>query len=253
LFIGIIAVSAQIFYYDSKLTNAAIFSPPDYYQGRVTTVFEKSIEKPFTLIVNGSELSIPQEERTNWIEEYTRMFTSKTEFRPNTEVMATYLEDLAPGINTEPINGRFVMVDGNLEEYKSAINGKRLDIVASTNAMVDAMNKNQEFAQLTVVDAEPDINLEKLQKLGITTLLGRGESNFGGSSLARVHNIEIGAEKLNGFLLTPGQEFSFNDSIGTISGATGYKYNLVIKGNTLVPEYGGGICQVSTTLFRAAL
>ncbi len=84
-------------------------------------------------------------------------------------------------------------------------------------------------------------------------MLARGESNFTGSPKNRTHNINVGSKKFNGILVKPGEEFSFNKLLGPVDASSGYLPELVIKKGTLVPEYGGGLCQVSTTLFRAAV
>lgn len=105
-----------------------------------------------------------------------------------------------------------------------------------------------------VLDTEPaPINERMFQEKGITHLLSRGVSDFAGSSRSRIQNIRVAAEKYRGMFLAPGEAFSFNDHLGDISQKGGYVPELVIKQNKLIPEYGGGICQVSTTMFRAAV
>jgi vancomycin resistance protein YoaR len=83
--------------------------------------------------------------------------------------------------------------------------------------------------------------------------VAHGESNFTGSSNSRIQNIKSGASKFNGLILAPGQEFSFNQSLGPVTAETGFKPEMVIKTSGTVLEMGGGLCQVSTTAFRAAL
>lgn len=98
-----------------------------------------------------------------------------------------------------------------------------------------------------------DATQEELQKYGIDKLIGQGVSNFKGSPKNRISNIKTGASKFNGVLIGPGEEFSFIEALGAVDASTGYLPELVIKPNETVPEYGGGLCQVSTTMFRAAL
>lgn len=85
----------------------------------------------------------------------------------------------------------------------------------------------------------------------IVELLGVGKSSFVGSSANRRHNIQRGADTLNGTMIKPGEEFSLLDALGEIDGTNGYRQELVIKEGRTIPEYGGGLCQVGTTLFRA--
>ncbi len=83
--------------------------------------------------------------------------------------------------------------------------------------------------------------------------LGSGSSTFTGSPDFRVHNIRLGAAQFHGQWLEPGQTLDFNKQIGPVSAPRGFQPGYVLAGNTLRLEDGGGICQVSTTLFRAAL
>ncbi|MBC7646710.1 MAG: VanW family protein [Pseudopedobacter sp.] len=82
--------------------------------------------------------------------------------------------------------------------------------------------------------------------------LASGQSSFLGSPDFRVHNIRVGSSKLDGLWLEQGQDFNFNQFIGRISQARGFLPGYVISGTNLTLEDGGGICQVSTTVFRAA-
>jgi len=89
--------------------------------------------------------------------------------------------------------------------------------------------------------------------LGITERIGWGESTYHHSIPNRIHNVEVTAQRINNTLVAPGAEFSFNKNLGEVSAATGYKAAYVISGGRTVLGDGGGVCQVSTTLFRALL
>ncbi|MDO8505805.1 MAG: VanW family protein [bacterium] len=91
------------------------------------------------------------------------------------------------------------------------------------------------------------------EKFGIKELVGRGITNFKGSPVNRVKNIKRGAELLNGLLIAPGEEFSVLDHLRPFTFENGYFSELVIKAGRTVPEIGGGLCQISTTMFRVAL
>src|SRR6185369_10179137 len=78
-------------------------------------------------------------------------------------------------------------------------------------------------------------------------------SNFKGSPKNRRHNITVGVEKMKGVIVPQGAEFSFNEHLGPVDGEHGFLPELVIKKNGTVPEFGGGLCQVSSTTFRAAM
>jgi vancomycin resistance protein YoaR len=89
--------------------------------------------------------------------------------------------------------------------------------------------------------------------MGISALIGEGTSNFRGSTANRIHNIKVAIERFNGALIKPGEEFSFVKTLGDVDADHGYLPELVIKQGVTEPEFGGGICQVSTTTFRAAI
>ncbi|MFH1769878.1 MAG: VanW family protein [Parcubacteria group bacterium] len=252
LVVGNLVIFAQILLYNQKIANTLLPRPSIGQMSIPSEFVSLSVQQPFILHIGDNKLNIPTKERINWIESYLRDYTQQRELRPNTENIEAYLKDLVPGINSDPINGKFIMKDGDIHELVPAQNGKALNIEESVSNIASSMGVGITEAQLVIDEIAPEIDLEKLRGLGITTLLGVGESNFAGSSGARVHNITIGSEKINGVILDSGEEFSFNDAIGTINAATGYLPNLVIKGYKLVPEYGGGMCQVSTTLFRTA-
>ena len=90
-------------------------------------------------------------------------------------------------------------------------------------------------------------------EFNIKDLIGEGHSKFKGSSRSRIHNVGLAASRVSGTLVPPGEIFSFNEAVGEISRKTGYTSAWVIsKGRTVLGD-GGGVCQVSTTMFRAAL
>lgn len=99
----------------------------------------------------------------------------------------------------------------------------------------------------------PEITLDKINQYGIKELIGEGRSDFSHSIPERIHNIILASSKLNGILILKDKIFSFNENVGDISSNTGYKPAYIIKEGKTILGDGGGVCQVSTTLFRAAL
>ena len=94
---------------------------------------------------------------------------------------------------------------------------------------------------------------EELKERGITELFSVGYSNFRGSPWKRVHNIKTGVSRYNGVFIPKDSVFSFNQQLGAVDAAHGYLEELVILGDETKPEYGGGLCQVSSTFYRAGL
>jgi vancomycin resistance protein YoaR len=128
-------------------------------------------------------------------------------------------------------------------------NGQILD----TYKLNDELQAKFNPIRLVVKTQMPESTIKQTNNLGINELVATGESDFSGSSRSRINNIRVGAAKYNGLILTPGEEFSFNKFLGDVDASNGFTPEIVIKGTDLKKEFGGGLCQVSTTVFRAAM
>ncbi|MCX6730082.1 MAG: VanW family protein, partial [Candidatus Portnoybacteria bacterium] len=164
-----------------------------------------------------------------------------------------YLIFLAPLVAQEPIDAQLTVVDGKATNFALSQNGIRLEIKNNIDIVKNNILNGEKIIVLQTNEAKPKISTEGIDNLGITSFLAKGVSNFTGSAASRVTNIKIGAARFNGVLIKPNEEFSFNELLGDVGPEQGYKPGLVIKQNKMVPEYGGGLCQVSTTAFRAAV
>lgn len=193
------------------------------------------------------------EEIKNWTENYIRSYSGEKDTRINIYKVREYINAFASRINIEPVNARFEMTEGKVSVFQASVTGRRLNIEESAVELIGQIRSGRDNAVLVIDSVEPELTLEKVNRLGINTLLGQGESNFTGSSPARIHNIRVGMARFNGLLIKPGEQFSFNSLLGEVDDKTGYQPELVIRGGKLVREYGGGICQVSTTLFRSVI
>ena len=173
----------------------------------------------------------------------------------NEKEIKTLLASIASAINRPAVNAKLTpdQEEGKITVFSLGQTGQRLDIETSAKKINEGIMFGKKNIELVVTLAAPEITMDNLENLGLTALLGKGESNFAGSPNNRRHNINVGAAKLNGLLIKPGEEFSFAQNIGEIDEANGYLPELVIKSNKTVSEYGGGVCQISTTLFRAAV
>lgn len=169
------------------------------------------------------------------------------------DAIESYLAELAPGLNTPARDAQFTIVNGRVEAFQLERPGYQLRLAESAQTIQDSLEKNATKATLLFDSTPPSITIEDIENLNINALLGKGESDFAGSPANRIHNIKVGSSKYQGMIIAPGEEFSFNKNLGEVDAANGYLPELVIKNNQTVPEYGGGICQVSTTLFRAAV
>ncbi len=121
-------------------------------------------------------------------------------------------------------------------------------------SLATALNNRVTQIQIPVSEQKANVTVApELQNLGIKTLIATGHSAFAGSHPGRVHNINVGISRYNGLLVKPGEIFSFNDHLGPVDGEHGFTQELVIKKEGTIPDFGGGLCQVSSTLYRAAL
>lgn len=217
--------------------------------------------------------TISQTQIREWLE--FQLIPSGLTVGLNKTSVQKYLETIATEINVEPQNAKFKTENGKVVEFQVQQGGEELDLEKNYNKINDyILNldiaklppacqnnptpednqiQNENAIQLVVKTTAPQVLVGNINDLGIKELVGKGVSNFAGSPQNRRHNIKVGAEKLNGVLITPGEEFSLNKALGEINGATGYLPELVIKGNKTIPEYGGGLCQIGTTTFRVAL
>ncbi|MDP3724248.1 MAG: VanW family protein [bacterium] len=171
--------------------------------------------------------------------------------------IAGEIQRLANTYNTRPVNALFRMEGGRVLAFRPSKSGKTIDATQSAAFLRDVLTNipasTSAVLPLPVQITAPEITTDKVNNLGITALLGRGVSLFAGSIPNRIFNIGLSASRMNGILVAPGQEFSFNATVGEISESSGFKKAYVIQEGRTVLDDGGGVCQVSTTLFRAAL
>lgn len=155
-------------------------------------------------------------------------------------------------------NALFTFENGRVVNFRQDERGVQVDIKQLRNEMDSAilgLGAEPKSKVFTLADSpiEPEITLKNSNNFGIEELIGEGTSIYEHSTAERTHNLSLAATKFHGVLLPKNKAFSFNDVIGDISSLTGYKQAYIIKNGRTVLGDGGGVCQVSTTLFRAAL
>lgn len=168
---------------------------------------------------------------------------------------AIYLKtEIAPKIYLPTLDAKFTINSGKVTEFQGSQDGQELNIEKSLAKIEEELllNNNRKI-ELIIDETKAKVTTAKVNDLGVTEIIGTGNSSFAGSPKNRRHNIAVGAKSLNGVLIKPGEEFSLIKALGKINADAGYKPELVIKGDRTIPEYGGGLCQIGTTVFRAAL
>ncbi|MBI1888817.1 MAG: VanW family protein, partial [Candidatus Spechtbacteria bacterium] len=172
--------------------------------------------------------------------------------------VSEYVVGLAEKINTAPENPRVKVENGKVIEFTAPRQGRAL-LQNDTVEMIMGALKKREFSSETTNELSLPVVIKKpigegsARDLGIFELIGKAATPFTGSPKNRIHNLTNGARFLSGILVPPKEEFSTLASLGAIDNSTGYLPELVIKGDETIPEFGGGLCQVSTTLFRAVM
>ena len=171
----------------------------------------------------------------------------------NSDLMRSFLTDLAPKLAKDPQNTRFSFNDATrkLDVIQSAVVGRNLDIEASLKTIQDEVTQGKHSIDLTLKLIDPQVTDAKTgEQLGIRELIHTETSYFYGSSPERVQNIKASASRFHGLLVAPGEVFSMSNALGDISLDNGYAEALIILGDQTIKGVGGGVCQVSTTLFR---
>ena len=163
------------------------------------------------------------------------------------------LERIAADLAQTPVNARFTFDDatGQLVLLEPAVWGRRVDVEASLDALAQALAQGRRQVPLQVHYTPPPVTDDATAAdLGITQLVAEHTTYFYGSSPERIHNIQVAAARFHGYLVAPGQVFSMGEVLGDVSLDNGYAESLIIYGDRTIRGVGGGVCQVSTTLFR---
>ncbi len=166
---------------------------------------------------------------------------------------------IASKINRDPQEPKFEFANGKVQEFLPAKDGVKVNTEKLTENLKEKLNLLENSSDLVVtfdipVDKNsPQITTEKVNNLGIKELIGRGTSTYFHSIPGRVHNVVLATSRINGTLVKPGETFSFNTTLGDVSKETGYQTAYIIQSGKTVLGDGGGVCQVSTTLFRSIL
>ncbi|HNC09012.1 MAG TPA: VanW family protein, partial [Anaerolineales bacterium] len=163
------------------------------------------------------------------------------------------LTDLKVIVDQMPRNARFVFNDdtGQIEPISASAIGRVMDVEASIAAINAALLRGEHSVNLVVTEEQPAVTDGATgAQLGVVQLVASQTTYFYGSSEARIQNIVTASEKYHGLLVAPGETFSMGSVLGDVSLENGFAEALIIYGGRTIKGVGGGVCQVSTTLFR---
>ena len=174
------------------------------------------------------------------------------------QVQESQLRDLietwAEQVERPPLNARydFSTTTNTLVELSPSADGYHLNVDAAVDAILNAIETGETQIELPIEVIQPSVSSDDAASLGIKELVAEGSTRFQGSSADRVKNIEVAASKFVGVVVPPGEVFSFNEHVGDVTAANGFEDSLIIAGDRTAVGVGGGVCQVSTTVFRTA-
>jgi vancomycin resistance protein YoaR len=170
------------------------------------------------------------------------------------------LAPLAQQVDVKPVEPLFNFQNGRAVTFQLGSDGKILDEEMVKNEIIEKMKdsvldtKPQTITMALPIQTIHAANAtDEANTMGIKEEVAQGTSLFAGSDSDRIYNISLAAQRLNGVIIKPGEIFSFDQAVGDISALSGYKQAYVIDNGKTVLGDGGGVCQVSTTMFRAAL
>jgi vancomycin resistance protein YoaR len=173
----------------------------------------------------------------------------------NPEMLRNFLQNIAPSLSRAPQNARFIFNDDTrqLEVIQPSVIGRAVDVDSSLEQINQQLLAGQHAVNLVMQTTNPQVpDWTTAADLGITELTSEYTSYFYGSDASRIQNITTAASRFHGLLIAPGETFSMAATLGDVSLDSGYAEALIIFGNRTIKGVGGGVCQVSTTLFRTA-
>lgn len=162
-----------------------------------------------------------------------------------------FLKEIVDFVNSPKTVEVFEVENGKVTKFIPAGDGIVVDEKTFLNILIEAIN-NPDIITLEVpVQVSPVA--KGINEYGIKELIGSGETTYFHSAANRVFNVNLAASRVTGVLVAPEEVFSFANTVGEVSATSGYKQGYIIYNNKTILGDGGGLCQVSTTLFRAIL
>ena len=164
-----------------------------------------------------------------------------------------FVEEKCSGITAQAQDASITREDGKFVITPSVV-GKTVDIGATKQALDDALEEGLEnpiTVEAVITEEQPAITTEVLST--IEDVLGTYSTDFSSSSNSRATNIKVGSSKINGSVLMPGETLSGYELMNPFTTANGYATASAYENGQVIDSVGGGVCQISTTLYNAAL
>ena len=211
---------------------------------------EKLVKKSLILNENSNKITVDSNTLISWMG-----FESTYQSDKITE----YIKNLNSSLKRDPVDAVFKFENNKVIEFKAAQDGITIKEDELNSLIIQSLDKlinSQDIIDnitIPVIATSPKIKNEDANDLGIKDLLGRGTSSFSHSSAIRNMNVEKGSSIINRILVAPDETFSFIKNLGEVTLEAGFKKAYIIRQGKTELDVGGGVCQVSTTLFRAML
>jgi len=191
---------------------------------------------------------------------YLNGITLNSSFTLDENILSSTLIPLENKAYVKPTDAQFKVENNRVTTFKQSLDGKKLDTVKVkefVKGRVSQVVKSGQYQSFTYevpdIVLKPQVTTEAANSYGIVEAIGEGRSLFQHSIPNRIYNVALASSRISGILVKPGEEFSFNQYLGDVSKYTGYAQAYIISGGRTILGDGGGVCQVSTTLFRAIL
>ncbi|MCX7955691.1 MAG: VanW family protein [Patescibacteria group bacterium] len=176
----------------------------------------------------------------------------------DSDLIKSYLYVFKEQYDKPAKNALFEFKNNKVINFRKEEYGKEIDInsvIFDFKKILISLKNKKEDKKIIIhpITLKPEITLSSINNFGIEELISIGKSDFTNSISSRIHNLKLASSKFHGILISKEKILSFNETVGEISSLTGYQPAYIIKDGKTILGDGGGICQVSTTLFRAAL
>lgn len=218
---------------------------------------ERMIAAPLLLVYDDLIFTISREELALWL--VPGYSGDKLVSELDRSAIGAFVAALAEKVNTPGQKPRIMVTGGKVTEFVPPRPGRGLEQNETIQLIEGILRKRRTSTHVAAAKILLPIHTIKLTGElpegfeDIVESIGKATTTFAGSPKNRIHNIGNGVRFLTGHLIKPGDEFSTLAALGEVDNKSGYLPEMVIKGSRTQPEFGGGLCQVSTTLFRAAL
>jgi vancomycin resistance protein YoaR len=199
--------------------------------------------------------------RSNYLDDLTRRFLGSYKRRSislalslENSTFRAVLDALANSFDTPSMEATFKLLeDGRYKITKEKV-GREINVKMSIANLEEALNRNERQATIEVTVLYPRVYAKPLVRFPPKHLLSEYTTYYGShDSPNRVHNIKVAAGRLNRYVMVSGETFSLLENLGEFSLKRGFREAFVLYNGTLEPQYGGGSCQIATTLYNSAL